>query len=149
MVMNSNETQENNLKRINIIREEIRSKTLELNKLISNLSNITYKDDVETIVNDCIDLCNYYYVRNVITYSDLFSKKRNAEVSFCRQLAMYIIKNTTILTLSAIGKGIFNRHHSTVIHAVERIDDILGGFSSKKEKEFVTMVLHNYNLIKP
>jgi chromosomal replication initiator protein len=53
------------------------------------------------------------------------SPKRNAEITLPRQVAMYLCRETTDLSLPKIGKLFGNRHYSTVIHAVEKIEDEL------------------------
>lgn len=60
-----------------------------------------------------------------IKISDMDSPKRNAEITLPRQVAMYICRNNTDLSLPKIGKIFGNRHYSTVIHAIEKIEDAL------------------------
>jgi len=60
-----------------------------------------------------------------IKLSDMDSPKRNAEITLPRQVAMYLCRETTDLSLPKIGKLFGNRHYSTVIHAVEKIEDSL------------------------
>ena len=50
------------------------------------------------------------------------SPKRNAEITLPRQVAMYLWE-TTDLSLPKIGKLFGNRHYSTVIHAIEKIEE--------------------------
>jgi chromosomal replication initiator protein len=49
------------------------------------------------------------------------SKKRNDEITNARQVAMYLIKNLTELTLKSIGE-IFNRDYSTVISSISKVE---------------------------
>ena len=53
------------------------------------------------------------------------SPKRNAEITLPRQVAMYLCREETDLSLPKIGKIFGNRHYSTVIHAVEKIEEQL------------------------
>ena len=53
------------------------------------------------------------------------SPKRNAEITLPRQVAMYLCRTETDLSLPKIGKLFGNRHYSTVIHAVEKIEEAL------------------------
>lgn len=57
------------------------------------------------------------------TYSvspeDIRSKKRNANVSLARQTAIFIIREVTQLSMSAIGDQ-FNRDHSTIVYSVNQ-----------------------------
>ncbi|MFZ5649531.1 MAG: chromosomal replication initiator protein DnaA [Bacillota bacterium] len=52
---------------------------------------------------------------------DLKAKKRTRSVSFPRQIAMYITRELTDLSLPKIGEQYGGRDHTTVIHAFERI----------------------------
>ena len=60
-----------------------------------------------------------------IKIADMDSPKRNAEITLPRQIAMYLCRETTELSLPKIGKLFGNRHYSTVIHAVEKIEEEL------------------------
>lgn len=63
-------------------------------------------------------------VRKYYSYSlnDLCSKARNKDVSFVRQVAMFLMKKTTDKSLRDIGEFLGNRDHSTVMYAVEKIE---------------------------
>lgn len=56
-----------------------------------------------------------------IKVSDMDSKKRNAEIAFPRQVAMYLCRNMTDLSLPKIGSLFGGRHYSTVIHSNDKI----------------------------
>ncbi len=60
-----------------------------------------------------------------IKVADMDSPKRNAEITYPRQIAMYLCRITTDLSLNNIGKLFGNRHYSTVIHAVDKITNDL------------------------
>ena len=60
-----------------------------------------------------------------IKIADMDSPKRNAEITLPRQVAMYLCREITDLSLPKIGKLFGNRHYSTVIHAVEKIEEQL------------------------
>jgi chromosomal replication initiator protein len=54
--------------------------------------------------------------------SDEFkSKKRNREVAFPRQIAMYLCRQFTELSLPKIGDEFGGRDHTTVMHAIDKI----------------------------
>ncbi len=59
-----------------------------------------------------------------VPYDRMMSKCRDRELVIARQLAAYFIKKYTALSLKSIG-SIFNRDHSTIIHAIQTIDDLL------------------------
>lgn len=51
---------------------------------------------------------------------DLLSTKRNSRISHARQLAMYLARQETSLSLAQIAQE-FNRDHSTVLHAIRAV----------------------------
>lgn len=60
-----------------------------------------------------------------ITVNDMDSKKRTAELAYPRQVAMYLCRSMTDLSLPKIGKLFGGRHYATVIHAVDKIKEEL------------------------
>ena len=52
---------------------------------------------------------------------DLTSRKRDKQSSQARQVAMYLIRAATGLSLENIGRELGGRDHSTVLHACEKI----------------------------
>jgi len=52
---------------------------------------------------------------------DFKAKKRNKAVAFPRQIAMYLCRELTELSLPRIGEAFGGRDHTTVIHAHEKI----------------------------
>ena len=56
-----------------------------------------------------------------ITVEDMNSKKRTRSISLPRQVAVYITREITDLSLPRIGEEFGGRDHSTVIHACQKI----------------------------
>ena len=54
--------------------------------------------------------------------SDMKTKKRTRQVAYPRQVAMYLARELTKLTLPEIGEYFGGRDHSTVIHACSKIE---------------------------
>jgi chromosomal replication initiator protein len=54
---------------------------------------------------------------------DLISKKRTRELSYPRQIAMYLCRELTDLSLPRVGEDFGGRDHTTVMHACEKIAD--------------------------
>lgn len=52
---------------------------------------------------------------------DMVAKRRTRAVAFPRQVAMYLVRQLTDLSLPRIGEEFGGRDHTTVIHAVERV----------------------------
>ena len=93
---------------------------------IDNAKNILkdiVKDNEQAVAPERIrsTVANHYKIK----LSDIDSPKRNAEITLPRQVAMYLCRETTDLSLPKIGKLFGNRHYSTVIHAVEKIEEQL------------------------
>lgn len=80
-------------------------------------------------------------IENVVTghfgvsKEDLKSKKRNKEVTFPRQIAMYLARELAKSTLPQIGSYFGGRDHTTVMHACDKIE------SEKKSNSKVTDLL--------
>lgn len=55
---------------------------------------------------------------------DLISERRAVAIARPRQIAMYLAKRLTTRSLPEIGRKFGGRDHSTVIHAVRRIEDL-------------------------
>lgn len=53
--------------------------------------------------------------------ADLKSKSNAREISFPRQVAMYLCKNLTKASLPEIGREFGGKHHTTVLHSVNKI----------------------------
>ena len=53
----------------------------------------------------------------------LLSTSRTAEVSRARQLAMYLTRELTDLSLPEIARDFNRRDHTTVLHAIRRVED--------------------------
>lgn len=57
--------------------------------------------------------------------SDLLSKARSRDISYPRQIAMYLCRDILGMTYADIGKEFGGRDHTTVIHAWQKISDDL------------------------
>lgn len=60
-----------------------------------------------------------------VTVADLQSKKRSKEYTLPRQIAMYLIREMTGLSTTAIGRELGDRDHTTVMHGCEKVSDML------------------------
>lgn len=56
--------------------------------------------------------------------SEIKSKTNSKQIVFPRQVAMYLCKQSTDLSFPEIGKHFNNKHHSTVMHSVEKIANL-------------------------
>lgn len=60
-----------------------------------------------------------------ITYEQMKTKSRKREFVESRQICMYLIHKYTKLSLRLIGLKFGGREHSTVIHACQKVDDLM------------------------
>ena len=67
-----------------------------------------------------IDVVARYYG---LKQEDFKSKKRSRDVSFPRQVAMYLCRELTEMSLPQIGREFGGRDHTTVIHAFSKISE--------------------------
>ena len=69
-----------------------------------------------------------------IRMDDFSSKKRTRAIAYPRQIAMYLTRELTDLSLPKIGDEFGGRDHTTVIHACEKIITDLGSDNHLKNK---------------
>jgi len=74
-----------------------------------------YKNDVQRIQKV---VCEYYK----ISIEQMKGKKRNDEVNFPRQVAIYLCRELTTESFPKIGSYFGGRNHSTIISAYQRIE---------------------------
>jgi chromosomal replication initiator protein len=72
-----------------------------------------------TVIQDVV--ARYFDLRP----EEFKSKKRNREISYPRQIAMYLCRDLTDMSLPKIGEEFGGRDHTTVIHAFEKIKEEL------------------------
>lgn len=61
-----------------------------------------------------------------VSRADLLSSRRTANVVRPRQVAMYLAKTLTLRSLPEIGRRFGGRDHTTVLHAVRKIENLVG-----------------------
>ncbi len=60
-----------------------------------------------------------------IRISDMSSARRSRAVARPRQVAMYLSKQLTSRSLPEIGRAFGGRDHTTVMHAVRKIEELV------------------------
>ncbi len=68
-----------------------------------------------------------------VTQSDLKSSTRNRKVTLPRQIAMYLVREMTNLSLPDIGRNFGGRDHTTVMHACKKVEQNQGQDLQLKE----------------
>ena len=69
-----------------------------------------------------IDQVSRYYN---ISIEDIKSDKRNTDIVTSRQMAMYIIRKMTDLSLPDIGKEMGGKNHTTVLYSIKRLEEAM------------------------
>ncbi len=59
-----------------------------------------------------------------LQFAQLKQKTNAHNISFPRQVAMYIVKELTSASLPEIGRAFGGKHHTTVLHSVQKIDGL-------------------------
>lgn len=85
-----------------------------LKDIISNKQNKSITID---IIQDVVS--GYFNLR----IEDLKSQRRTRNIAYPRQIAMYLSRKLTDMSLPKIGEEFGGRDHTTVIHAYEKISD--------------------------
>ena len=87
-------------------------------------------------------LINVESIQNIVaTYFNLniremLSARRSRSLARPRQIAMYLAKQLTTNSLPDIGRKFSNRDHTTVIHAVKKIEELM-----KKDNEIEQSII--------
>lgn len=83
------------------------------------------------LLHDVLKAVSKYYT---LPIADIKSKKRSKDVATVRQIAFYLMKKLTYSPLQAIGEYVGKRNHSTVIHALAKIELMMKRDASLAEK---------------
>lgn len=57
-----------------------------------------------------------------VTTDDIRSSKRSSNISSARQIAMYVVREITQLSMTSIGDEFGGRDHSTVVYAIQQVE---------------------------
>ena len=103
---------------------------LDCRKILKDFINYNNKPiNVETIQNVVASYFN-------LPVQEMLSARRSRSLARPRQIAMYLVKQYTTKSLPDIGRKFSNRDHTTVIHAVKKIDELI-----KKDTEIRQSVI--------
>lgn len=91
------------------------------------LADLLRANDRRTTIEDIQrKVCEHYGIR----LADMHSPRRARPVARPRQLAMYLCKQLTTHSLPEIGRKFGGRDHTTIIHGVRKIEELLADDSS-------------------
>ena len=79
-----------------------------------------FTTDVEIKPADIISqVAKYFY----LTFDDIVGRSRTKKIALARQIAMYLVRELTSMSLNDIGLVFGGKDHTTVMHAYTRIND--------------------------
>lgn len=77
-----------------------------------------------------------------VSLDDMVSKKKTKNIAYARQVAMYLCRTLTDMSLPMIGNEFGGRDHTTVMHAVDKIEkDIKNDKNTENTIESITKEL--------
>jgi chromosomal replication initiator protein len=69
-----------------------------------------------------------------VSKGDLLSQRRHRSVVWPRQIGMYLAKQLTQRSLPEIGRRFGNRDHTTVLHAIRKIEGVIAGDAGLRDE---------------
>ncbi|MEE9524333.1 MAG: chromosomal replication initiator protein DnaA [Thermodesulfovibrionales bacterium] len=115
--------------------------TIELGMAKKVLKDFLQDDDRPVTVEQIQKtVCEFYGIR----LQDIKARKRTREIATPRQIAMYVCKKLTELSLSDIGKAFGGKDHATVIYACKQTEDKMN-----KDESFDRIVRNLIGRLKP
>lgn len=76
-----------------------------------------------------------------VSSADIRSSKRSSQISTARQVAVYVVREITQMSLSAIGSEFGGRDHSTVVYAISQVEKLMK--RDTKAKETIEDIIKN------
>ena len=96
------------------------------------LKNVIDQDDKAVTIDTIQKFVSDYYQLKV---TELKSKNNSKSVALPRQIAMYLCKTLTHASLPEIGRSFGGKHHSTVIHSINKVEAL-----RKKDLDFNSLI---------
>ena len=90
-------------------------------EMAKNILRDLIEEDEKPVTTDLIQkvVCEHFALK----LADIKAKKRTKEVALPRQIAMYLSKQLTSLSLNDIGKNFGGKNHATVIYSCKQTED--------------------------
>ncbi|MBK8549643.1 MAG: chromosomal replication initiator protein DnaA [Ignavibacteria bacterium] len=92
-----------------------------------------------SIENIIYTVAGYYN----ISENQILSRKRTKDIAFARQVAMFLAKELTSLTLETIGLNFGGKDHATVLYSYHSVSNL-----TKKDKDVLNQILEIKELLK-
>lgn len=88
------------------------------------LQNIVTEQKKAITIPNILDIVSDFYQ---VTPEDIVGKKRIKNVVLPRQVAIYITRNLTDLSLPKIGQEFGGRDHTTILYSITKVEELLEG----------------------
>jgi chromosomal replication initiator protein len=98
------------------------NKSVDIDLAEEALKHLISEDKKEITIEDIKKVIATYFN---LTLDEINSKKKPQRISFPRQIAMYLSRKHTDHSLPKIGEEFGGRDHSTVLHAYNKIEELL------------------------
>ncbi len=98
------------------------NKSVDLGLAEEALKHLISEDNKEITIEDIKKVIATYFN---LTLDEINSKKKPQRISFPRQIGMYLSRKHTDHSLPKIGEAFGGRDHSTVLHAYNKIEEML------------------------
>lgn len=105
-----------------IANSELVGRAITLDTAREVLSDLIRSNDRKILIEDIQKVvANHFSLK----LSDMTSSSRLKQVAFPRQIAMYLSKQLTSLSFPDIGRKFGGRDHTTVLHSVRKIEELM------------------------
>tara|TARA_B100000989_G_C19461710_1_gene436518 strand:- start:364 stop:1152 length:789 start_codon:yes stop_codon:yes gene_type:complete len=101
---------------------ELTGRKIDLQNSKNLLNDILLVNEKNVSINSIQKQVSFYFN---LQLSDMSSSRRSINIARPRQIAMYLCKVLTSFSYPEIGKAFGGKDHSTVIHAVKKIEILL------------------------
>ena len=101
--------------------QELGGKQIDSSMIIRAIQDL-FKDKSDILPSSDViirEVCKFYGIEDTV----LRGQSRAKDTATARQIAMYLIRSQTTLTLNDIGREFGNRDHTTVLHAINRVEE--------------------------
>ena len=106
-----------------VARQEVNRGPLSIDMAALALRDLAQNQEVVRVrIDDILQIVGRHYN---VSRADLLSPRRARSIVRPRQVGMYLAKKLTARSLPEIGKRFGGRDHSTVLHAVRKIDELM------------------------
>lgn len=90
-------------------------------RILDAYREVAVVDRVRTMRAIAFEVCQAYKVPAI----DLWASRRGQTLDTCRQEAYFRMRHETTMSLPAIGRRCGNRDHTTILHGVRRVTQML------------------------